>query len=132
MNCAMTAGMTSSLSGSESEKALFMHQMIPHHQNAVNMAKALLKTDNVECDDLTDEESDQANNCSLQVILREIINVQNAQIQSMQGLLESGGYPEENDCQVTMSGPGMARKLFKADRAVPRRAAPDQEARLLE
>lgn len=39
MNCAMMNGMTSSVKGSESEVALFMHQMIPHHQNAVNMAK---------------------------------------------------------------------------------------------
>ena len=33
MNCAMTAGMTSTLGGSESEKALFVHRMIPHCQN---------------------------------------------------------------------------------------------------
>ena len=31
--------MTSSVKDSESEVALFLHQMIPHHQNAVNMAK---------------------------------------------------------------------------------------------
>ena len=40
MNCAMMAGMTSSVKGSADETALFIHQMIPHHQNAVNMAKA--------------------------------------------------------------------------------------------
>ena len=39
MNCAMMNGMTSSVKGSASEDALFLHQMIPHHQNAVNMAK---------------------------------------------------------------------------------------------
>ena len=39
MNCAMMNGMTTSVKGSESEVALFLHQMIPHHQNAVNMAK---------------------------------------------------------------------------------------------
>lgn len=32
-------GMTTSVKDSESEVALFLHQMIPHHQNAVNMAK---------------------------------------------------------------------------------------------
>ena len=42
MNCAMMAGMTNKAT-SKSEVALFVHQMIPHHQNAVNMAKALLK-----------------------------------------------------------------------------------------
>jgi len=36
------AGMTNKAT-SKSEVALFVHQMIPHHQNAVNMAKALLK-----------------------------------------------------------------------------------------
>ncbi|KAL3907356.1 MAG: hypothetical protein SGILL_008911, partial [Bacillariaceae sp.] len=39
MNCHMMASMTTTAEGSNS--ALFSHQMIPHHQNAVNMAKAL-------------------------------------------------------------------------------------------
>merc|ERR1712037_1045588 len=99
MNCAMMAGMTTGIE-SQSEVALFLHQMIPHHQNAVNMAKALLKTGRVDCDDLTDEDGPQANDCALEVIIREIINNQNAQIQAMRGILESEGYPEENDCQV--------------------------------
>jgi len=43
MNCAMMAGMTTSVKESESEVALFLHQMIPHHQNAVNMAKGKLE-----------------------------------------------------------------------------------------
>jgi hypothetical protein len=34
MNCAMMAGMTSSVRGNIDETALFIHQMIPHHQNA--------------------------------------------------------------------------------------------------
>ena len=58
----------------------------------------------MKCDDLADEESDQADDCSLEIITREIINVQNAQIQVMRGLLESMSYPEENDCEVTMRG----------------------------
>jgi hypothetical protein len=41
MNCAMMVGMTT---GYESNDpiALFIHQMVPHHQNAVNMAKVRL------------------------------------------------------------------------------------------
>ena len=40
MNCAMMSGMTTGVvEGTQSEAALFLHQMIPHHQNAVNMAK---------------------------------------------------------------------------------------------
>jgi len=64
------------------------------------MAKALLKTGKLTCDDLTDEDSDQADDCALEVILREIINNQNAQIQGMRAILEGKGYPETNDCEV--------------------------------
>ena len=39
MNCHMLAGMTTGIKARD-ERALFIHQMIPHHQNAVNMAKA--------------------------------------------------------------------------------------------
>ena len=67
MNCAMLAGMTTKVS-SQSEIALFVHQMIPHHQNAVNMAKTLLVTGDVPCDDLTNDDDPF---CALQVILRE-------------------------------------------------------------
>lgn len=72
MNCHMFAGMTTGVS-SESDIALFIHQMIPHHQNAVNMAKTLLITDSVDCEELTDDEDPL---CVMQVILREIINGQ--------------------------------------------------------
>jgi len=117
MNCAMMAGMTSSLSGSMDEIALFLHQMIPHHQNAVNMAKALLKTGKVQCDDLTDEESEQADDCALEVILREIINNQNVQIQSMRAILDAKSYPEENDCKVSMSRPDLESDLPFTDQS---------------
>jgi len=99
MNCAMMSGMTTGVvEGTQSEAALFLHQMIPHHQNAVNMAKALMKTEKVNCDDLTGEEDA----CALEVILREIINGQNHQIQVMRGLLDSMDYPQENDCTVAV------------------------------
>ena len=54
------------------------------------------------CDDLTDEESDQADDCAFEIILREIINNQNAQIQTMRGILDAKSYPEEDDCKVIM------------------------------
>jgi hypothetical protein len=95
MDCHMVSGMTTGVK-SNSEVALFIHQMIPHHQNAVNMAKALLKTGSLNCDDLEDEKSD----CALEIILREIINGQNAQIQSMRAILEAKSYPQEDDCKV--------------------------------
>jgi hypothetical protein len=99
MNCAMMAGMTSHAT---SEIGLFMHQMIPHHQNAVNMAKALLKT-GLTCEDLTNEDDP---NCLVEVILREIINGQNAQIQAMRGILESLDEPAYANCVVPVFGEG--------------------------
>ncbi len=56
------------------------------------------------CDDLTDEESEQADDCALEIILREIVNNQNSQIQAMRALLEAKNYPEENDCKVLIGG----------------------------
>jgi len=64
----------------------------------------LLKTGKLNCDDLTDEESEQADDCALEIILREIVNNQNSQIQAMRALLEAKNYPEENDCKVLIGG----------------------------
>ncbi len=97
MNCAMMAGMTTTVKTAESEVALFIHQMIPHHQNAVNMAKALLLTNKLQCDDITDDENPD---CAMEAILREIVNGQNAQIQTMRAILEANNYPQEDDCKV--------------------------------
>jgi hypothetical protein len=98
INCAMMVGMTTDAT---SEVGLFIHQMIPHHQNAVNQAKTLLKTGfSSNCDVLSDNEDP---NCILEGILREIINGQNAQIQVMRGILESLEEPQHADCEVLVS-----------------------------
>lgn len=104
MNCNMVAGMTTKFT-SKSNKALFYYHMIPHHQNAVNMAKALMNTGDVKCDDILDETDD----CVLESILRDIINTQNYQIQVMQSLLDNGDFPEQDDCVVALSD-GEAKK----------------------
>jgi hypothetical protein len=96
MDCAMMSGMTTGVMASN-EAALFIHQMIPHHQNAVNMAKTLLKSGKVVCADLTDEDSQD---CVLEGILYEIINGQNHQIQLMNSYLKAKEYPEEDNCVV--------------------------------
>jgi len=111
MNCAMVRGMTNNVE-SGSEVALFLHQMIPHHQNAVNMAKALLKTGKVECDDIEDEDN---NHCVLEAILRDIINNQNFQIQQMQAILDGEGYPETDQCvleKTPLNGPTSGASTF--------------------
>lgn len=98
MNCAMLNGMTVGVSAS-SPVSLFIHQMIPHHQNAVNMAKATLKYGSGSCGDLTNA-ADQ--DCVLEIILRSIINNQNDQIQQMRKVLYGIGNPVMNDCVVNI------------------------------
>lgn len=55
--------------------AIFMQQMIPHHTNAVNMARVMLKTQDIRSDSF-------ANN-----LMYEIINNQNMQIHQMRNYL---------------------------------------------
>lgn len=79
------------------DTALFIHQMIPHHENAVNTAKTLLKTGNLDCPDL----GDQANpDCVLEAILLEIVAGQNSQIQLMRQFLQDHSYPQSDNCEV--------------------------------
>lgn len=63
----------------------FMRQMIPHHANAVSMAKVLLKHSDVLTDDVA-------------ALARAIINVQNAQIQDMQAYLDEHGADYGTKC----------------------------------
>jgi hypothetical protein len=63
---------------------LFLHQMIPHHINAANTAKTLLKTNVLNCPDLSEDTDD----CDLEGILRCIVYNQNYQIQLI--VLRSG------------------------------------------
>ena len=95
MNCAMTVGMTSNIH-MVSSIALFIHQMIPHHQNAVNMCKSLMKTGDIECSDMGVDEEDES--CIMRRMCYEIINGQNYQIQTMRGVLESLNYDPEDYC----------------------------------
>ena len=70
------------------------------HQNAVNMAKALLKTGDLDaCTDLTNDEDPI---CIMEGIMYEIINNQNLQIQQMAGVLETLGLPATDDCELEM------------------------------
>lgn len=99
MNCAMTVGMTTNVH-QDSAIALFNHQMIPHHQNAVNMCKSLMKTGEIDCADITNED-DVA--CIMASLCYEIINGQNFQIQTMRGILDELGYAGEDDCEVPVT-----------------------------
>jgi len=99
MNCAMIAVMTTGAS-SDNAIALFVHQMIPHHQNAVNMAKALLANRVLNsCRNLEDETPV----CILKAISMEIVTQQNHQIQGMYGAVEELKYNATDDCVVQVS-----------------------------
>jgi uncharacterized protein (DUF305 family) len=111
MDCHMLSGMTTGVKASN-EAALFIHQMIPHHQNAVNMAKALLKSGKVVCDDLTNEDSQD---CILERILREIVNGQNHQIQLMNAYLEAKEYLATDNCVVEVETLGSSEEQIRVD-----------------
>ena len=98
MNCHMFDGMTTRVSA-ESEVALFIHQMIPHHENAINMAKTLLLLGDLQCDDYLAETPD----CIMYDILISIVNGQNHQIQQMRSILQELNYPASDDCKVQVS-----------------------------
>eukprot|EP00536_Pseudo-nitzschia_multiseries_P013604 jgi/Psemu1/212211/e_gw1.593.29.1 len=96
MNCHMMASMTTNAVG---RSALFCHQMIPHHQNAVNMAKALLHSNDLVCDTSGSDEEDPWE-CELAPILYDIINTQNSQIMNMKHALDKLGAGLYENCDV--------------------------------
>jgi len=96
MNCHMLSGMTTGVKAA-SQMALFIHQMIPHHQNAINMAKTLLHENVLVCEDLADEDNQD---CIMEAIIREIVNTQNHQIQKMLSYLDENDYPVTDNCDV--------------------------------
>lgn len=111
MNCAMAVGMTTNVNQG-SAIALFNHQMIPHHQNAVNMCKALFKSGEIECDDITQARVNIK--CGMASLCYSIINEQNFQIRLMRSYLRFSGYDEEDDCKVSISKSPKESKVPKS------------------
>ena len=95
-NCGMMSGMTTGVRATD-DASLFVHQMIPHHQNAVNTAKSLLKMGSLLCPDLTDQTNPD---CLLESILRSIVSGQNHQIQLMRKFLQDHNFPPTDNCDV--------------------------------
>lgn len=62
------------------------------------MAKALLLTGDTPCDDLANEAEDPL--CTMQTILREIVNGQNFQIQLMRGIKRDLGLSDVANCEL--------------------------------
>lgn len=100
INCHMFNGMTTYENYNEVQ--LFIIQMIPHHQNAVNMAKSLLSHWDYECD--PEDLGEDSDECIMENIIRSIINGQNAQIQTMRDVLKNEDWPEFQDCDVPLEG----------------------------
>ena len=69
----------------------FIHEMIPHHQNAIQMSKALLESGqlNDPAFELPDDENENPNEI-MQDIAWNIINSQSHQIQKMEAYLKQG------------------------------------------
>ncbi len=94
IDCAMATDMRVTYGGAGDEFPTFLRQMIPHHQNAVNMGKIMLKhagEDNAGCNFGDDEEFDN--------LMRSVINGQNAQIQYMHDYLAGAGEASVVDAQ---------------------------------
>jgi uncharacterized protein (DUF305 family) len=121
MDCHMLKGMTVEY-GDEGKYSkmndviLFLREMIPHHQNAVNMAKNLLQTGETKCSlEGPVEEGDTVSTaCLLDPIVRGIINVQNSQIQAMRGLLEAFGVEEQQQCPMANESHAADSKSVKS------------------
>lgn len=91
MDCHMKANMKSYIHSSD-PTVTFCHQMIPHHQNAINMAKVLMKQNALDDDDESDAE--------IQSMLWGIVNVQNYQINIMDNWLDAKGYAATDLCET--------------------------------
>jgi len=121
MNCAMLTGMTviygdEGMDSRRNDVILFLRSMIPHHQNAVNMAKNLLTSGEVDCNLSGPVEEGQtvSTACLLDPIIRGIVNTQNKQIQIMRGLLEGFTVPELKQCNMIVeeSNASIVKSLF--------------------
>jgi len=104
IDCKMMADMR--VTEPENNIALFMMQMIPHHENAINMAKILLKEGPNEEGWTTGADD----SWDMPGFLYSIINKQAAQVGDMQAWLDEYGYtssvcpwtPVDNEVSVTV------------------------------
>merc|ERR1719311_1805029 len=110
LDCHMNYNMKSILANSD-PIVTFIHQMIPHHQNAVNMAKALLKTNTLDTSDEGDQEMEH--------MMWAIINGQNFQIHQMQDYLAEKNYVESDICEPEASAPSPAPVFAPTPRPTP-------------
>ena len=108
IDCKMHHDMAIQVEAGASKFATFARQMIPHHQNAVSMAKSLLKFHTA--DDYGAVGDPEDDDMAMAVALaHEIINAQNHQIQYMAGWLDSNPHlVKESDNMCYEQPPGAA------------------------
>ena len=109
IDCQMHHDMAVSVPSSSTSKfATFARQMIPHHQNAVSMAKALLKFH--EAKDYPAAGTEDQDMEWAKALAWHIINVQNRQIQQMSAWLESNPTlsGESNKCYEASDDDGLS------------------------
>merc|ERR1712176_1143338 len=96
IDCQMMKEMSGETSVDEDSNVVtFMQQMIPHHENAVNMAKLLMKQDMEAVSEVED----------LEGILYSIINVQNFQIHQFRNYLNAEGKLLESPYNIELVDP---------------------------
>eukprot|EP01052_Picozoa_sp_SAG31_P004229 SAG31_NODE_173_length_21354_cov_16.826112_22_plen_664_part_00 len=104
INCKMMQEMRvrATQPGVDQTMALFMQQMIPHHANAVNMAKILMK----EVDDSQLNAPSVEMEEKMVTMLYSIVNSQNYQIHQMEAYLQDMGSPRGSAaCPPTANAP---------------------------
>ena len=87
IDCQMHHDMAVSVASGASKFATFARQMIPHHQNAVSMAKVLLKHHTAA--DYPAAGTEDQDKAFAEELARGIINVQNRQIQQLSAWLDA-------------------------------------------
>lgn len=103
VDCKMHVEMQT-LTDPTSPATTFMRQMIPHHENAVNMAKLLLKQEGAYGLACGDEEEDI--DCDMVTAAWEMINGQNAQITLMRNWLTAKSKPRYAECSSSPAPAG--------------------------
>ena len=103
VNCHMFHGMT--MCKHHGKVGLFLHQMILHHQNAVNITKSMLRHEDFVCAPEGLRLGHRADpKCVMKNILRSIVGSQNRQVQTLLKLLAQRKIPKFDDWAVPMGG----------------------------
>ena len=107
MDCAMDYNMKTTLDSND--VVSFMWQMIPHHENAVNMAKLLMKQNaltlsrrKLRGEGRRLDDDGGCADCAIDDMLWDIVSVQSHQILTMKDWLTANGKAESGTCSAAL------------------------------